>query len=283
MKKILVPTDFTAYADSALDFAVQLSQKNGAEIELLHVIEYPLAKTFNVSGEITTWDPMDKVFTLELIKKSKADLNKAASKYEGQVKIEETLLIGNPFEGIGDQLEESDIDLVVMGTKGATGLQEVLVGSNAEKVVRNSTCPVISIHQERKPDDIDKILFATDLELGQDHVLKELVELQQLLNAELHLLWVNTPHSIIDEETAKEQLEKIANRLNLERYSVHVGKGFHPEEGILSFAQTIDADMIGMATHSHKGLLHLFLGSIAEDVVNHATIPVWTYSSKSKN
>ena len=102
-----------------------------------------------------------------------------------------------------------------------------------------------------------------------------------MLDAKLHLVWVNTPFNSIADDLAIEKLELTAKNHKLENYSIKVNKAFHPEEGILTYSWQVGADMIAMSTHSHKGLTHLFLGSVAEDVVNHASIPVLTYSLKT--
>lgn len=278
MQTIAVPYDFSTYAEAALDFAVQISNKTEARIKLIHVIEYPLAKTFNVTGEVESDEAMDKIFTLELIKKTNEKMK--AILQDNQAKIDPVILMGNAYEGITDQIQELDADLIIMGTKGATGLKELLVGSNTEKIVRNAHCPVLAIHQKTEIDDIADVVFATDLDDTHGKVLRIFNEYRKLFNAKLHLVWVDTPYNSVNEDLAMERLEAIASKSNLENYETHVTKAFKPEEGILTFSWQIDAGLIGMSTHSHKGLIHLFTGSVAEDVVNHATLPVWTCTIK---
>lgn len=280
MQTIAVPYDFSPFAEAALDFAIQLSHKSKARIKLIHVIEYPLATTFNVTGEVESDEPMDKIFTLELIKKTNAKMNTTLQAYEGQATIDPIILMGNAYDGITDQLENLSADLIIMGTKGATGLQELLVGSNTEKIVRNAHCPVLAIHQKCDIDSIDEVVFATDLDETHSNVLKSFNEFRKAFNAKLHLVWVDTPYNSVNEDLGKERLEVIAQKNNLENYKVHITKAFKPEEGILSFSWKIQASLIGMSTHSHKGLVHFFVGSVAEDVVNHAKMPVWTCSIK---
>ncbi|WP_456462336.1 universal stress protein [Reichenbachiella sp.] len=280
MQTIAVPYDFSPYAEAALDFAVQLSQKTKAKIKLIHVIEYPLASTFNVTGEVEADEQMDKIFTLELIKKANEKMKSVLQPYEGKAEVHEIILMGNAYNGITAQIEELNADLIIMGTKGATGLKELLVGSNTEKIVRNAHCPVLAIHKKGDITTIQDVVFATDLDETHHKVLKAFNDFRNLLNAKLHLVWVDTPYNSVNEDLGKERLEAIAQKNQLKNYKVHIAKAFKPEEGILSFSWQIKANLIGMSTHSHKGLVHLFVGSVAEDVVNHATIPVWTCSIK---
>lgn len=280
MKTIAVPFDFSKYAEAALDFAAQLSIKTNATIKLIHVIEYPLATTFNVTGEVEADDAMDKIFVLDLIKKANQKLDATLARHNQATKIEKVVLMGNAFEGITNQIEEIDAHLIVMGTKGATGLKELLIGSNTEKIVRNAHCPVLAIHEGIDMNTIKNVVFASDLDGTHGKVLDTFKDYQELFGAKLHLLWVNTPHNAVNNELALERLKNIAINHELSNYEIHVEKAFQAEEGILSFSNKIKADLIAMSTHSHKGLLHLFVGSVAEDVVNHSKLPVWTCTIK---
>jgi nucleotide-binding universal stress UspA family protein len=280
MKTILVPYDFSPYAEAALDFAVQIRKKTKGEIKLVNVIEYPLGSTFNVTGEIASYDPMDKVFTMKLIEHAKEKLANTIAKFEGEKEhITPIVLMGYPFDGITDQINETHTDLIVMGTKGATGLKEMFVGSNAEKIVRNAKCPVITIHQKRNISEINDIIYATELVVKNEDKMRVFKTYQEFFDAKIHLVWINTPHNTLNDDLAEQQLEKLAKSNQLNNYDVKVIRGFYPEEGILTYAVQIDANMIAMNTNSHKGLMHLFLGSVAEDVVNHSSVPVWTLTT----
>ncbi|MCV9386252.1 universal stress protein [Reichenbachiella ulvae] len=281
MKKIVVPYDFSHFADSALKFALELNNVTDSEVTLLHIIEYPLATTFNVTGEIAPYDDMDKLFTLELIKKAKKDLENMINKAEySNHNLHYKVMMGNVYDGITSHIDEVEPDLIVMGTKGATGLKEILVGSNAEKVVRTAKCPVITVHTDQEVNAIRNIVFPTDLDITAGHVVEKFKEFQQLFNAKIHLVYVETPHSAISDGMAIEAMERLAEEYKLNNYQIHTTKGFQTDEAVLNFAQDIKADMIALATHSYKGLLHLFVGSVAEDIVNHSNIPVWTMSQK---
>lgn len=283
MKNILVPFDFSEYAEAALDFALEFSQVSQGKVSVLNVIEYPLATTFNVSGEIGQLNAEDEIFTLELIKKTKSRLHELveSAKYKN-AGITTHVMMGNPYDGISDLVEDTDTDLIIMGTKGATGLKEMFIGSNAEKIVRKASCPVITIHKEQKFEQIKDIVYATSLDISHGKVLDKFKEFQAIFDSKIHLVWVQTPHELISEEMAKEKLEEMAKKYSIKNYVTAIAKGFYPEEGILMYAWNIKANMIALATHSYKGLAHMFLGSVAEDIVNHATIPVWTMSLKSK-
>src|SRR5690349_13596119 len=154
MKKILVPTDFSQASTWAVEAAALIAKKMEAEIILLHVIEQPGSESFNVEGQVdasTGWE--DRLFTMKMIEKGKKDLASAAASTDG-VSVRTKLRLGNPFHGIRTVINEVNPHLVVMGTSGHSKMEEILVGSNTKKVVRYSTCPVLSIHERPAGKDI---------------------------------------------------------------------------------------------------------------------------------
>lgn len=284
MKKILVPFDFSQTAINALDFASQLAQKTSIEIILLHVIDPPAGSGINTFGEIESTDQMDKLYMLQLIKKTEERLHDIAiDQKEKNCQVVPKVVLGNPFEGIVKELSNSEADLIVMGTKGSSGIREYLVGSNTEKVVRYAKCPVISIPQAIEVSSIKHLAFATNLEDDQDFIIEALKVYQELFDATIHLVWINTFQVNQDIELVEKEMHELATRNGLKNYKIHIYNATSAEDGIMNFAKHYVMDMIALATHGHKGLAHLFMGSIAEDIVNHAKKPVWTYSSQAKD
>jgi nucleotide-binding universal stress UspA family protein len=275
MKKILIPTDFSEEAMNALDFAYGLAKKNGAELILLHVAEYPVS-SFNTMGEATV-DPMDNVYVVQMMDKMKEKMNALTTdpRY-ADVNIVGTVEFGSPYSNISSTISEHKVDLVVMGSKGASGLQEVLIGSNTEKVVRFAKCPVITIKGPVDVNSIKSIAFATNLREEESHVVEELKKLQQVLGAELHVVTVNTPNNFMIDRDIKGHMRSFVEKYKLENYTLNIYNDVVEEDGIIYFAEDKGADMIALATHGRTGLMHLLSGSIAEDVVNHSKRPVWT-------
>lgn len=288
MKKILVPTDYSEQANYALDFAYQIARKSEAEIYLLNVIDYPGLSTawsggMNViGGAEPPFDTMDENFINNLMERSKEEMRAMVEKLnEHDITIHETVEIGNPYYVITEKIENEKINLVIMGSKGASGLEEVLIGSNTEKVVRHAKCPVITIKQKREFDKIHKIALASNFEGDQSHVVQELQKLQYIFNAEFHLVKINTPNNFESTRKIMKQMEDFVATYHIKNCTLNIYNDFIEEDGIIYFAQDIDADMIAMATHGRSGIMHLLSGSIAEDVVNHAKRPVWTCRIKT--
>lgn len=278
MKKILVPTDFSEQAGYALEVAWHIAKKANSHLILLHVVEDTNIASMHYTGEIDMPHMEDRLFMMKLIEKGKEDLARLAadSKY-ADVIMEQQLRIGSPYHNIRDIISEHQVDLVVMGTKGSSGLEEFLIGSNAEKVVRHAKCPVLTIHKKAENFDFKNIVYATALEEEEEQCVGIVKAFQSLYNSRLHLLRVNTPNNFQSDKTARPELEKFARRCDLENYDIHIFNEGSEEEGIIYFSESINADLIAMATHGRTGLAHLLTGSIAEDVVNHAKRPVLTY------
>ena len=274
MSQILVPIDFSEVSMKALRFAEHIADV-GDTLLLLHVVDVPaigMAEPYYASA-----DTMTSILN-DLISTGEEKLKNAQKEIKKDVHVKTIVEVGSPFDGMQKHLNNEHADLIVMGTQGASGLKEIFVGSNTEKAVRFSKCPVIAIPADYKFDPVKKILMPTDLKDLNEDVLANVKSMQDFFNAQLHFLWVHTPHLIENEGEVKENITKMAKDHGLDNFEVHIVRDIFPDIGILYYAQHMQADMIAMATHGRKGIAHLFTGSRAEDVVNHTTIPVWTFN-----
>lgn len=276
MKKILVPYDFSKVAEHALDLACQIADKAASEIRLLNVIEHPTSDSFKTMG-YQGGDPLEELYIKKMIEKVEEKLSSVASdaKYADD-KIKWKIQLGNPFHNIIDEITEESVDLVVVGTEGAEGLNEFFVGSNAEKVVRKATCPVITVQDKCELEPIEKIVFASDFQNVDDHFIGQVMSLQRTFEAQLNIVKINTPASFTSTRYDNEQMEEFVKKYKIENYTTDIYNYKNEEDGIIFYAEDIEADMIALGTHQRKGIGHFLSGSIAEDVVNHAKIPVWT-------
>jgi len=283
VKKILVPTDFSEQAGYALDFAYQIALKSTAEIILINVVDYPgLSSVWGggmnvIGGAEPPLDNLDESFINNLLTRSRDEMSNMVKKLnDGSVKITQLVEVGNPYFIIAEKIEQEQVNLVIMGTKGATGLEEVLIGSNTERVVRHAKCPVITIKKKRDFTRIHNIAFASNFDGDQSHVVEELFKLQDIFQAKLHLVKINTPNNFESNRVILKEMKAFVERYGIDNYTLNIYNDYIEEDGIIYFAEDIEADMIALATHGRTGLMHLLSGSIAEDIVNHAKRPVWT-------
>jgi nucleotide-binding universal stress UspA family protein len=149
MKRILVPTDFSEQAEYAIQLACQIVKKTGGEVVAMHVLDH--TGLFDFSAGSSTYPMMGNPAGLDLDQQFletlySTMLTKNASEFlkkhisEG-CKIEKKIKIGSAFHYITEEINEEKTDLVIMGSKGASGFEEVLIGSNTEKVVRHARVP----------------------------------------------------------------------------------------------------------------------------------------------
>lgn len=274
MKKILVPTDFSEQAENALKIAAQLAKKHQGEIYLLHMLELPVDMT-NPVGDTRTSDVPEALYFMKLAKKRFSEI--LAKSYLKGLTVHETVQFHQAFDGIMEISKKHNCDFIVMGSQGATGFKEMLVGSNTEKVVRSSEIPVLVIKKDLPDFKIDNFVFATNLDAENKKVIQQVIDFAKLVEAKLHLVYVNTANEFQTSEEADNHLIRYVENMPFENYEFHVYNDSSVENGILNFAKKINADLVGIATHGRKGLAHFFNGSISEDLANHATIPVITF------
>lgn len=279
MKKILVPTDFSEQAQYALEVAISLARKTGAGIKLLHVVEMaPPMTTFNVTGEITAPDGMNQVYTVQLLDVTKKRMQNLVDSvdHDGVVLVQE-VDVDRVINKIKQVIKDDQVDLVVMGSKGSSGLDEFLIGSNTEKVVRTASCPVLTVKNRMPEFDVKEIVLASDFKREIGKAVDKFKEFQQLFEARIHLVYINTPGAFESSSSIQEKLADTARKYDLQNFTINVYNDTLEEDGILNFAEYIKADLIMMATHGRTGLAHLLSGSIAEDLVNHTNRPVLTF------
>lgn len=278
MKKILVPCDFSEPAIEAFRFAVDIAARSReSKITVLKVIDLPVF-VYGASIDMPAYD-----FNPNLL----ADLEKGArQKFERMNKkfgkgfrnVSFSIAHGPVLNSIRETITEKKIDLVVMGTHGATGLAGFFVGSNTEKIVRFSGVPVFAVRKAVPLKSIKHIVFPTTLESHQTDFIKKLKVLQEFFNARLHLLFLNTPFNFIRDS----DLNEYAKRHKFVNYTLNIRNDRYEPDGILSFVHEINADMLAMPTHGRKGLSHFLNGSVTENVVNQVKCPIWTYAIKKQ-
>ena len=274
MKKILVPTDFSEYAENALQVASQLARKYEAEIYLLHMIELP-ANMSNPVGDTRSNDLPEAIGFMKLAKKRYSEI--LSRPYLQGIKVREIVEFHQAFDGIMATSKEHGCDFIVMGSRGASGFKEMFVGSNTEKVVRTTEIPVLVIKKEIPNFDVKNFVFATNLDNSNKKTLEKVIGFAKLVNAKLHLLYINTANEFITSKDTDRYLGEYLEGVDFEDYEFHVYNDDSVEQGILNFANKVDADLIGIATHGRKGISHFFNGSISEDLVNHAERPIITF------
>jgi nucleotide-binding universal stress UspA family protein len=275
MKKIIVPIDFSEHSEYALEAASNIARKFNSELIVLHMLE--------LSNAILTADSTalgeEAVFYLKLAEQRfETFLDKP---YLEGIEVTPIVKHFKVWSEVNDVANKHNASLVVMGSHGTSGIKEVLIGSNTEKVVRHSDIPVLVIKHNPILFDFENGVFASDFSEDSVAVYLKAKTIFGKLRAKMHLVYVNSPDGNF--RSSSEIDKRIANFLkkadgDLEHLSdVNIVSDYSIENGILNFANVIGADLIGVATHGRKGLAHFFEGSVSEDLANHSTLPVMTF------
>jgi len=281
LEKILVPLDGSELSQLALPYPETLSEGLGSEIILLHVCKSGDAQYFH----------MDQLYLERISEIITAHLRQGA-------KVESVVLSGNPAEEIINYAEENNIGLLTMATHGRSGIKRWVLGSIADKVVRETTKAVLLIRVKgvnpAVPAErmLNKVVVPLDGSDVSEVVLPYIEEVASKLKARVALLQVVVPTHYTTEAgparvqysekeinhlkaKARDYLEKAAARLKSKgvaiTFEVAVGEA---SEEIVKFADRTNADLVAMATHGWSGFNRLFLGSVADHVLHTGKRPL---------
>jgi nucleotide-binding universal stress UspA family protein len=289
--RILFATDFSRWAQRAEDYACALACSWRASLTVLSVAEFPpgLNPDYLVNQQ----------YLADLLKHASAQLVDLKGRAEGRgIAVTTRVATGIPSEEVISAAREEDSDLIVVGTRGKTGLAHILLGSTAERVIRGAPCPVLSVRTDSadledervlaRPVRLERILVPVDFSDCSLDALEYAVVVAQQAKASLMLLHVLEPVSygldftlshVRTREHVREGWTKRLKELTSSHQHSHVAMEFQlrgglPADSILDSAQTLPCDLIVMGTHGRRGISHALSGSVAEAVLRKSHCPV---------
>jgi len=273
MKKILVPIDFSKQSNYAIKLAAKIAKKTKAEIYLLHMVELPSGVVDMGSG--ANFSIPESMMYLKKVKEKimtlkSTDFNKATV-------VKHAIRFQNPHEGILKYSEKINPDLIIMGSKGISDFDEILIGSNTEKVVRTSTTPVLVVKNNPDTFKIKELVFASNFKEENKKSFTMFLDFATIFKSNIHLLKVNTISKFETTHVSKEKILTFLNDFNVTKHTINIYNDMSIEKGILNFSKDINADLIALSTHGRSGLSHLFNGSISKNLTKSALRPVITF------
>ena len=293
IKRILFATDFSRWAKRAEDYACSLACSWRASLTVLCVAEFPPGLNPDY--------PINQQYLADLLKNASSQLVDLKGRAERRgIAVTTRVATGIPSEEVITAARAEDSDLIVVGTRGKTGLAHVLLGSTAERVIRGAPCPVLTVRMEQTDTEdegvlsrsvtLERILVPVDFSDCSLDALEYASVVAQQAKASLMLLHVLEPvsygldftlgHSRTREqvrETWTKRLEELASSHQHPQVPVASQlRGGLPADSILDSAQTLPCDLIVMGTHGRRGISHAFSGSVAEAVLRKARCPVLT-------
>ena len=286
MKNLLVPTDFSPESHHAFGVALQLAQRVGAGVTLLHVLEAPEAAGFSTYGGPVGGTGLpnsdagtDDVFMIQLLQATKRRMHgllEEAGRTAPNVTVHDMVLTDSTGPAILHAIETQHIDLVVIGAQTHSTMEHLLNGSRTEELVRLAPCPVLTVKYAVAEFAPRRILFPSDFTAETDQAVAGLRQVQALFpDAELHLLQVVEAEG--ESAAAQARITAFAQRHGLQHAQPATFTDDSPTSGISAYARQIQADLLVIPTHGRVGLNRFLHTSIAETVATHAFPPVLTF------
>lgn len=286
-KRIVVPTDFSDTADTAIKLATDLADYYAATLDLVNVVD---ATVYAYAGY-----PFASL-SKELMSGAEEALNKVKVGVKN-AKLNRYLLSGAPAREIADHAKRHKADLIVIGTHGHGAVARFFLGSVADRVVHESDCPVIVTkapkgkvkHARKRSKPFERILFPTDFSDTSKRALDAAVAMTEDMDAELFVLHViddslisthvEEERHIILKELRRHALDEMRKQLPAELMknfeTIGAVKRGDPGKQISSYAETHHCDLVVMGTHGRTGVERVLIGSVADKVVRRANCAVY--------
>lgn len=269
MQTILIPTDFSENSENALDYAIELAKITIAKIFLLHVYQ-PIV----VPSEVPIIIP-----TEELEENSKKELHKIGKRihqeHGSNLTVEYVTRCGFPAEEINLFSEKKKVDLIVMGVEKTDSLTEKMIGNITSAVIKKAKCPVLSIDKHVKFKKIKKIALACDYEETNNNViLGPLTEFSKFFDAHIYVLNVTQEMETITTVKKAAQGVKLNHSLEKLNHSFHYTMNEDVIDGINSFVDKMEIDMVVMIPRIHSALHNLFHEPNSKRMAFHTRVPL---------
>ena len=301
VNRILFPTDFSQGSERALDSALALAQEFGAELHMLHAVVLHTDDPNDPAHHFPDSEEIRK--RLERTNDLRMESGIAGRAADGLPVVQSHRRGMSVAPTILEHALEIDPDLIVMSTHGRRGLENVLLGSVTEEIVRFANCPVLTVRSGEGPSAFPStapILVPVDFSEHSRQALALARDIASTFGASIHALHVferpihpeiylgGMPLDSPDFHTVEGSLREALETFARETPGPEVATSLHLVEGravpaILEFVQDYEVGLVVIATHGLTGLAHVLLGSVSEKVVRRATCPVLSVKAFGKN
>ena len=280
MKKILLPTDFSDNAQNAINYALDLFKNESCKLYLLNTytpIIYSYDYQMNAGGylgEIADVVRDNSIKKLKEIEKNVKDKFKN-SKHHFEIVSSFNLLT----DEIKDKLEQYSIDLIIMGTKGATGAKEILFGTNTIHIIQKVKCPVLAVPDGHFFEEPKEILFPTDYRI--DYSNKQLDILKNIssrFESRVHIL--NVSHGVDPTEIEIKNKGKLENLLSDVKHASYRVEDQDISQAINEFQKSTYVQLLMMVNNKHSFFENLFFKPIINQIGFHLNIPFLVIPAK---
>ncbi len=274
MKKILLPTDFSEISVNAIEYATHLFKDIPCKFFILNVYRIPyLANEELMDQNISQLSTMED----EMHQASKEGMEKILTQLpENKNHVFETISDYNLFSlAVHQEVEEKDIDLIIMGTKGATGAREIFMGSNTADVIMRNACHVMAVPENHSFRPPKEILFPTDFRISHDLTdLSPLINLAEMNDSVIRIVHFSDSDDLDEtQEHNKKNLDSYLDKIAHDYYTLSVSDF---EEGLNCFTQSRgNIDMIVIIGRHYGFLERLFFKPKIKALSFHSRIPLF--------
>jgi nucleotide-binding universal stress UspA family protein len=273
MKKILVPTDFSATAEKALNYAIQLAKRSKAQIVLLHVAEL-LDPSYDIEPQAIV-DYNDKEI---------AHLNYMLIKTQAHLELDEKipslafLYNGRVVDSITTVAEKYNIDMIIMGTEGKHNLRTSIFGTRTAEVIAATLVPVIVIPSDYKWSEPKNILLAVNEQNDNENILAPMFSIANSFAASVSTVIFSdedaNPVELLEDEYVMQEVKyKINKSFGRSVEALHI-EGTDFSKTIQEFVTEQNVDLLVMITHKHSFLEKLFATSMTKRMAYHTKVPL---------
>jgi nucleotide-binding universal stress UspA family protein len=274
IQKILVPVDFSDCSKNALSTGIRFADAFDAKLIILHAFQIPAAH-----GE-----PGGAAISAELSEEvendAMAQLKELEEDFPSLKYVEYTieLVHSYPTDAIQKACENNQIDLIIMGTKGASGVEEKLIGSNTFSTIKNNHLPVLSLPTDKQIENLADIAFAGDYQkIENKEVFEVLLDISNFFNSTIHILHVNEEEGKINADEAFEA-RKFKQYFKGISHNYHFIKNADIESGIYDYIESHKISLLAMIPRKHRVFERIFKESLTKKVACHAKVPLLTLS-----
>jgi nucleotide-binding universal stress UspA family protein len=280
MEKILLPVDFSDCTEAAVQMGIKLALKHNAHIELFHAVE----SSFYPVGHEEDLDFSTSIANLRVRAEEKIeDLSEIlkAAKVEHSINITSKSPFRQPHKYIVERSKEGLFSAIVLGTAGeVSDIEQVFIGSNAQKVVRNSKIPVTTVKPNYKVSEIDHVVYVSDFNEDDLNLnIEKLFDFVAPLATRMTFLFINTPMKFESSQTTYSKFQKLRERFDDKSFETVIYNEYSPEAGIYEFVKANEVDLVSISTHGYKGISHFLNNNITENIVNNLSIPVLSFNA----
>jgi len=274
MKHILIPTDFSENSWNALIYGLEMFKKTKCTFYLMHVIPIP-----TYSGAGTSLSASDGDFRAAIVKNGKQDLQQLLARVQKEVSLSPKhtfapLAFYDYFtEAVKREAKKNKVDMIIMGTKGATGLKKVTVGSNTGDVITKVAHTLLAVPENAQYSEISEIAFPTDFQINYNlKILDNLIEIATMNDAEIRIL--NST-----KEGKKLTTEQHKNKDFLDDYLIDINHSFHSltglklETAVQAFTESRDIDMIAMVAKNLNFFQRILFRPDVEKISYYTKVP----------